>query len=223
VTEEPHRTAQTPAGTPRPRWFDHRTPEQRREYAYRFRRIAERGEDIDGEARFIDALADRGATILDAGCGVGRVAAALTAAGHVAAGVDADPTLVEKGREFYPGLPLTTLDLFHLDATTLAAAGLPTSYDVMVCAGNVMLFVAQDTEHRVLRQLSGVLNPGGRAVFGFFTGRDYTHDHLDRDAEAVGWVREHRFATWQLDPFRDDSDWAVSVYRGADAPATART
>lgn len=198
---------------PAPRWFSHRTPEQREDYAFRFVRIAEGGDDIDGEARFVDALADRGAAILDAGCGVGRVAARLARCGHQAAGVDADPILVERGRGFYPGLPLAVVDLYHVSPATLAAAGLPASYDLVVSAGNVMHFVAESTEAQVVANLATVLRPGGRAMFGFFTGRAYTHDHLDRDAAAVGWTREHRFGTWQCDPFTDDSDWAVSVYR----------
>lgn len=215
MSEAPPAAGPAPASGagPRPRWFDHRTPQQRHEYAYRFVRIAERGEDIDGEARFVDALADRRSRILDAGCGTGRVAAALARAGHHAVGVDVDPTLVGKGHEFYPGLPLATLDLWHLSPAGLAGLGLSTVYDVVVCAGNVMLFLAEGTEAQVLRGLDSVLRPGGRAAFGFFTGRDYDHDDLDRDAASVGWVREHRFATWQLDPFTDDSDWAVSVYR----------
>ena len=36
------------------------------------RRVAE-GIDVDGEARFVDALAPRGARILDLGSGMGRV------------------------------------------------------------------------------------------------------------------------------------------------------
>ncbi|MEZ5097661.1 MAG: class I SAM-dependent methyltransferase [Nocardioides sp.] len=203
----------SPAEPDRPRWFAERTPEQRRDYAERFVEIKARGEDVDGEARFVDALADRGSAILDAGCGVGRVAAALAEAGHRAAGVDADPILIGRGRELYPRLPLAVLDLAHLTPHTLTAAGLPSAYDLVVCAGNVMHFVAEDTEHRVLAALASVLRPGGRAVFGFFTGRAYAHDDLDADAAFVGWAREHRFATWQCDGYTDDSDWAVSVYR----------
>lgn len=199
---------------PTPRWFAHRTPDERRDYAERFVRIAARGDDIDGEARFVDALAGRGATILDAGCGVGRVAAALAAAGHDGAGVGADPILIARGRDLYPRLALGVLDLANLSAAALADLGLPTTYDLVVCAGNVMHFVAEDTEHRVLRRLAEVLRPGGRAAFGFFTGRVYDHDDLDRDAAAVGWRREHRFATWNLDPYDESADWAVSVYRG---------
>jgi 2-polyprenyl-3-methyl-5-hydroxy-6-metoxy-1,4-benzoquinol methylase len=201
---------------PRPRWFDHRNPAQREEYAHRFKRIAERGDDIDGEARFVDAVADRGSLVLDAGCGTGRVAAALARSGHQTAGVDVDPTLIERGREFYPGLPLATVDLWQVTPELLAEHGLPPAYDVIVCAGNVMLFLAEGSEGQVVSRLAGVLRPGGRAMFGFLTGAGYTHDDLDGDAAAAGWAREHRFGTWQLDLFTADSDWAVSVYR---APA----
>lgn len=198
---------------PTPRWFAHRDPEQRHEYAYRFVRIAEGGDDIDGEARFIDAMADRGSRILDAGCGVGRVAAALARAGHRAAGVDVDPILIGKGREFYPGLPLAELDLAGLSAEALAERGLPASYDVIVSAGNVFHFVAEGTQGRIVANLAGVLRPGGRMAIGFWTGREYTHDLLDEHAAAAGLTRCFRFATWQFDEVAPDSDWAVSVYR----------
>ncbi len=200
--------------TPAPRWFGERTPRERALYTQRFRRLEAQGEDVDGEARFVDALLGRGSVVLDAGCGVGRIAAALAARGHVAAGVDADPILIEAGRDFYPGLPLATLDLCVMTPAALEAAGLPTAYDVVVVAGNVMLFVAEGTEGRVVERLAGVLRPGGRAVLGFATGGHYTHDELDRDAARVGWDLEHRFATWQLAAAAHQADWAVSVYRG---------
>ncbi len=199
--------------TAEPRWFSHRDEAGREDYAQRFRRIAARGEDIDGEARLVDALARRGSRVLDAGCGTGRVAAALAAAGHQAVGVDVDPILVDRGQEFYPGLPLATLDLTELSPESLGSLGLPTSYDVVVCAGNVMVFVAEDSEPTIIGNLASVLVPGGRLAIGFTTGHTaYTHDDLDRDAAAVGLVREHRFADWELRPWHDGSDWAVSVY-----------
>jgi len=199
--------------TSQPRWFAERTERQRLDYASHFVRLAAQGDDVDGEARLVDAVSARAATILDAGCGVGRVAARLTDCGHRAAGVDADPILIAKGRELYPQLPLAVLDLTMLSAATLAAAGLPSTYDVVVSAGNVLHFVADGSQPRVLAALAGVLRPGGRAIIGFATGRDYSPDDLDGHAAAVGWVREHRFGTWQCDPFTDESDWALSVYR----------
>lgn len=191
---------------PAARWFDEWSSAQRSEYGDRFRKLAADGVDIDGEARMVDALAGRSSRILDAGCGAGRVAAYLASQGHRAAGVDIDPLLIKAGREQYPGLPLQQLDLLDVSPNL-------GHFDVIVSAGNVMVYLEPGTESAVLAALAGVLVPGGRAIFGFATGRDYTVADLDRDAAAVGWSLESRWATWQLDPFTDSSDWAVSVYR----------
>lgn len=188
------------------RWFDEWTPEQRADYAERFVKLAAAGKDIDGEARLIDALADRSSRILDAGCGTGRVAAALAARGHQVLGVDLDPSLVDAGLRQYPGLPLAQLDLVSLSP----ALG---TFDLIVSAGNVMVYLTPGTERAVLAAMASVLTPGGRAVFGFATDRAYTVSHLDADAASVGWSLEGRYATWQLDLFLPDSDWAVSIYR----------
>jgi SAM-dependent methyltransferase len=189
------------------RWFDEWTPEQRSEYADRFRKLAADGVDIDGEARMVDALAGRSSRILDAGCGTGRVAAYLAGQGHRAAGVDIDPVLIAAGRSQHPGLPLQCLDLAQVSPDI-------GHFDVIVSAGNVMVYLEPGSERAVLAALASVLVPGGRAVFGFATDRDYTVADLDRDAVAVGWTLEGRWASWQLDPFTPDADWAVSVYRG---------
>lgn len=198
--------------TPRPRWFERRDEAGRHEYARRFTDIAARGEDIDGEARFVDAMAGRDSTVLDAGCGSGRVAAALARSGHRAHGIDVDPILIERGHELYPDVPLAVLDLHDATPAALAERGLPGAYDLIVCAGNVLLFLAEDTEERVVRNLAGLLTPGGRMAIGFFTGREFTHDQLDEHARAAGLRREHRFADWELRPFHDGADWAVSVH-----------
>jgi SAM-dependent methyltransferase len=194
------------------RWFDEWTPEQRADYAERFIKLAAAGDDIDGEARLIDALADRGSRILDAGCGTGRVAAALAARGHQVFGVDLDPALVAAGLRQYPGLQLAELDLLSLSP----ALG---TFDLIVSAGNVMVYLTPGTERAVLAAMASVLAPGGRAVFGFATDRAYTVSDLDADAASVGWSLEGRYGTWQLDPFLADSDWAVSIYR---PPAAGR-
>jgi SAM-dependent methyltransferase len=194
-------------GDPRTaRWLEEWTPEQRADYAERFVALAAAGHDIDGEARLVDALAGRASRILDAGCGTGRVAAALAARGHQVLGVDLDPSLVAAGLRQYPGLPLAELDLLSLSPVF-------GSFDLIVSAGNVMVYLTPGTERAVVSAMASVLAPGGRAVFGFATDRSYTVADLDADAVAAGWSLEGRYATWQLDPFLPDSDWAVSIYR----------
>ena len=110
-------------------------------------------------------------------------------------------------------MPLAELDLLQVDSGELGARGLPTAYDAVVAAGNVLLFVADGTEHDVVTRLAQVLSPGGRLVVGFHTSGHFSHDRLDEIAREAGLAMEFRFATWQCDPFTDDADWAVSVYR----------
>lgn len=206
--------------TPPTRWELNRIrgSSQWQVYADKFARYHADGVDLDGEARFVDVMVARGSTVLDAGCGTGRVTAALAGKGHRAIGVDKDAALVQIGLGRYPGVSLLVYDLAVLTGRVFGAQDLPESFDLIVCPGNVMVYLAPGTERRVLTNLASLLRPGGRAVFGFATGRDYTVEGLDTDAEAVGWTREHRFGSWHLDPFVGDSDWAVSVFR---APETA--
>ncbi|MDT0202335.1 class I SAM-dependent methyltransferase [Nocardioides sp. AE5] len=190
------------------RWFTERSLEQRQDYAQRFVRIQAEGNDIDGEARLIDAMATPGSAILDAGCGAGRITHALTQRGHRVIGVDADPLLIEAGREQHPGADLRVLNLVDL------SPDLGGPFDLIVCTGNVMPFVEPGTEPTIVAGMASVLAPGGRVVFGFHIDRAYPLASLDEHAAAVGWRLEHRFGTWNLDPFTSGSDWAVSVFRG---------
>jgi SAM-dependent methyltransferase len=188
------------------RWVQEWSEAERTAYATRFTRLAAAGQDVDGEARFVDAMAERGSRILDGGCGTGRVAAALAVRGHEVLGVDVDASLVAAGCEQYPGLPLA-----HRDLLDLRPADGP--FDLAVLAGNVMVYLRPGSEAAVLAALDGVLVPGGRAVLGFATDRDYAIDDLDRDAAALGWLLEHRFASWHLAPWHPEADWAVTVFR----------
>jgi len=92
-----------------------RNPEHARGYAERWRRIEASGQDIYGEARLIDAMAPRGARILDAGCGSGRLGGYLARAGHHVTGVDLDPHLIEVAREDHPEAHWYVGDLAQLD------------------------------------------------------------------------------------------------------------
>jgi SAM-dependent methyltransferase len=179
-------------------------------YVERFRSMAAAGRDLAGEARLLDAMVGRGARILDAGCGPGRVAAELSRLGHDVVGVDVDPVLIEAATEDHPGPRWIVEDLAELD---LPARGIAERFDAIVCAGNVMTFLAPSTRHEVLRRLRRHLHLGGRVVIGFGAGRDYEFSAFLTDARQAGLEADLLLSTWDLRPWREDSDFLVAVLR----------
>lgn len=186
------------------RWSVERSTADSHDYVQRFADLADEGADLHGEARFVDAVAAPGSTVLDAGCGTGRVGAELARRGHTVTAVDLDPVLVAAART-QPGITVHQADLAELELGQV--------FDVVVCAGNVLVFLAPGSERGVLARLAGHLSADGRLVVGFATDRDYTVAGFDDDCAAVGLVLEQRFATWDLRPWTGTADWAVSVLR----------
>jgi SAM-dependent methyltransferase len=181
-------------------------------YVQRFRDLAERGFDLAGEARLVDAMLPRGSRVLDAGCGPGRVGGWLAAAGHDVVGVDVDPVLIAAAEEDHPGPRWLVGDLAELD---LPARGIPEPFDVIVSAGNVMAFLAPSTRIAVLRRLCAHVAADGRAVIGFGAGRGYDFDEFLADARAAGWAHDLLLSTWDLRPFTPGSEFLVAVLRPA--------
>ncbi len=182
-------------------------------YGRRFADLVARGEDVDGEARLADSLVARGARILDAGAGMGRVTAALRARGHDVTGVDPDLALVEQAERTYPGIGLLPLDILSLTPDTLAAHGRPSEFDLVVSVGNVFILLAEGTERRALETLRTLLAPGGRLLIGFhLTGgpsgsRAYPPEEFALDVEAAGLSVDLRVGGYDLRP--PDAEYAV--------------
>lgn len=204
-------SADVPDDGARPTRWDHEADSA--SYIAHFEGLAAAGTDLEGEARLVDAMASRGATILDGGCGSGRVAAALTRMGHRALGIDREPILIEAARSQHPETAYAARDLLDVTPAWLAEQGHPTAYDIVVLAGNVLVFLAPGTERAVLGRMRDVLRPGGRLVAGFATDRDYSVADLDADASALGLAREVRFSTWHLDAWAEGAGWAVTILR----------
>jgi SAM-dependent methyltransferase len=194
------------------RWEEITTanPEHSSWYIERFRSMAADGADLAGEARLVDALSPRGARVLDAGCGPGRVGGELHRRGHQVVGVDVDPVLIAAAEQDHPGPTWLVGDLAELD---LAARGIPDPFDAIVCAGNVMTFLAPSTRCAVLSCLGAHLAADGRIAGGFGRDRDYDFDHYRADVRTAGLVIDVELATWDLRAMTPSADFFVSLLR----------
>jgi SAM-dependent methyltransferase len=180
-------------------------PDRGDRYAQRFADLEAAGANVHGEADFVSAF--RPASVLDAGCGTGRVAIELNRRGFDVCGVDRDAAMLAVARRAAPHLRWEEADLaaptFRLGRT----------FALVVAAGNVMIFLEPGTEGAALANLARHLDPGGVLVAGFQLSRGgltlHTYDEL---ALAAGLALDERFATWDRQPFTG-GDYAVSVHR----------
>ena len=176
------------------------------EYDARWRTLAARGANVHGEADLVETLLrEKGRTrVLDAGCGTGRVAIELARRGFSVVGVDADAPMLARAKA--PELAWLQADLADLQG------GPNDEFDLIVLAGNVMIFVSPGTEGRVLEQLTARLAPGGLLVAGFQLRRGrISLAEYDRLAGAAGLTPVARWSTWDREPFVG-GDYAVSVH-----------
>jgi SAM-dependent methyltransferase len=181
------------------------------DYDARWRSLAAAGHNVHGEADLVEALLREsgGTRVLDAGCGTGRVAIELARRGYSVVGVDADAAMLASAHAKAPELSWIEADLRHLGDVVDGA------FDLIVLAGNVMIFLDPGSEGRVLRQAVAHLVPGGLLLSGFALrpGR-LSIDAYDRLADAAGLESVARWATWDRAAFTG-GDYAVSVHRRA--------
>lgn len=178
------------------------------DYQRRFDELAASGRDVHGEADLVHSFEP--ASVLDAGCGTGRVAIELARRGVHVTGVDADPSMVDTARRRAPELRWLVRSVTDLD--------LDERFDVVVMAGNVPLFTPPGTEAALVAGCARHLAGDGRLIAGFQLGRGYGLTEHDAHCAAAGLELEHRWATWDRAPFVQGGDYAVSVHRVVPAP-----
>ncbi|MEY2437455.1 MAG: hypothetical protein QOF97_2291 [Acidimicrobiaceae bacterium] len=173
-------------------------------YDQRFEALARAGHDVHGEVAFIERLEPRPASVLDAGCGTGRVAIELARRGFEVVGVDVDPSMLGVARAKGPEIDWHEQDLATLD--------LGRRFDAVVMAGNVLLFVRPGDEAAVVARCAAHVAPSGCLVAGFsLRPGGYDLDAYDQHCAAAGLHVVERLATWDRAPFHEASDYAVSV------------
>lgn len=184
-------------------WLDADGP-RGEEYDERFTRLAAQGHDVHGEADLVTSLGLQ--RVLDAGCGTGRVAMELARRGIDVVGVDLDARMLAVARDKAPLIPWVEADLAHV--------AIDRTFDGIVMAGNVMIFVTPGTEGAVVANLTGHLADAGLLVAGFSLGEGrLTVETYDRITAGTGLELVARWSTWDRGPFSPGDDYAVSVHR----------
>ncbi len=186
------------------RWSQWRQSNDLDEYYSRWRRLEATGQSAHGEADFIESLHPH--SVLDAGCGMGRVAIELVSRGIDVVGVDLDNDLLEFARRSQPSIRWV-----HADLATLR---LDRRFDVVAMPGNVMVFCRSEDRLAIIQMAAAHLEPGGCLVAGFDVEHHNEALSLDGydgfcancDLELV-----QRWSTWQGDAYRGGS-YAVSVH-----------
>lgn len=121
---------------------------------------------------FTKMLHDHGATtVLDAACGTGYHAWALTRSGFTVTASDGAPEMVRKTRENLAARGLKT-DVHEADWRQLSDA-VPGRYDAVLCLGNSFSHLFENSDRdRALAEFRSMLAPGGMLVL----------DHRNYDA-----------------------------------------
>lgn len=174
------------------------------EYDARYERSAAAGENVHGEADLV--MRSSPTSVLDAGCGTGRVARELARRGVDVVGVDLDLDMLATARRKAPELAWHCADLESVE--------LRRAFSVILVAGNVMILLTPGSEGAVVANLARHLEPGGLLIAGFqiLPGRLSVGEY-DRLAAAAGLTLVARWSTWERAPWDPLERYAVSVHR----------
>ena len=182
------------------------------DYQARFDRLAATGADVHGEATFVRAYEP--ATVLDAGCGTGRVAIELACHGIEVVGADVDTSMLDTARRLGPevtwvrGGPHHVRPRSHLRRR--GDGGERPAVHPTGDRGARWWPGWPATWHR-----TGCSSPGSASTAA--TRPPTTTPH----ATAAGLSLVERFATWERAPWVDGGDYAVSVHRRSADPTFA--
>jgi SAM-dependent methyltransferase len=173
-----------------------------RAYQARFDELAATGVDVHGEAALV--LSFHPKSVLDAGCGTGRVAIELARHGLEVVGVDVDDSMITEARRLNPEITWVQSDL--------ATLALGRTFDAVVMAGNVPLFCPVERRSELVASCAAHLGDGGVLIAGFELGRGYELSDYDASCRVAGLALLDRWSTWDRQPFLKGSGYSASVH-----------
>jgi SAM-dependent methyltransferase len=191
------------------RWSEWRSVTDLDEYYSRWQRLEAIGQPTHGEADFIESF--HPSSVLDAGCGMGRVAIELARRGIDVVGVDLDDDLLHFARRTQPSIRWVHADLATMD--------LGRTFTVVAMPGNVMVFCRPGDRAPIVRNCVAHLEPDGLLIAGFQledSDEALTLAEYDDLCERAGLELAQRWSTWDSDPYRGEA-YAVSVHHRGDS------
>jgi len=193
-----------PDATPSEAWARWREDVDLGGYDERWAAMARAGQNPHGEADLVARFEPR--SVLDAGCGTGRLGIELARRGVDVVGVDLDPDMIAAARAKAPGIE------WHV--ASLAGLDLGRTFDVVALAGNVIPFVDPGIRSQAIAGCARHVAPFGALVMGASLRAGWpTTDEVDGWCADVGLETVERWSTWDGQPFGADSDYAVTVHR----------
>lgn len=174
----------------------------RYERTYELRSAA--GEDVHGEANFVMRFSP--GSVLDAGCGTGRVGRELYRRGVDVVGVDIDGEMLETARARCPVVAWIEGDISVIE--------LGRTFDIVLMAGNVINFVVPESRRGALENLTAHVRPAGHIITGCSVVPDGCSPPLFATwADELGLEMVERWSTWDRAPFVEPSDYVLTVHR----------
>lgn len=174
----------------------------RYERTYELRAAA--GEDIHGEANFVSRFSPT--SVLDAGCGTGRVGRELHRRGVDVVGVDLDAEMLETARSRCPSVEWIEGDI--------SAINLGRTFDIVLMAGNVINFVIPERRQQALENLVPHVGPNGLLINGHSIRPDGCPPAMfEAWAAALDLELVERWSTWDQHPWTESSEYGLTVHR----------
>ena len=168
---------------------------------------------LDAAVEHVPAVANTDITVLDAGCGTGRVAVALGAAGYrVIDGVDLSPEMVAiaERRTRADGSPLYRRLEGGVDLTEPPSATWLGHADLVVVGG---VFTVGHIPPIAIHQVAKLAKPGGVLITTVRPGYYDTTDYADVSAAFTASPAADLLAEFESLPYTEDTDGRYFIYR----------